>query len=190
MTRTLTPTEIANLIDMIRYGRLNSDGTRTPINLVQMTRNIKNYKGLSEEDGSLLLEEAQMALRQKNTRKANELFGPKDLEAKDTLNRIYKVIAAKYDLSKNVVNNGVKIGGDMIAGRVHVDVYFSYKNIEKWHTTFAWIEEEPTSQAYFKVANYWSGRAHSSLVEEKFALTEEEQVVAIYEDYLKRALEV
>lgn len=190
MTRTPTPTEIANLIDMMRHGRLNSDGTRSPLDLAQMTRNIKSYKGLLEEDRSNLLEEAQIALRQKNTGKANELFGPKDLEAKDTLNRIYEMIAAKYDLSKNLVNNGVKIGGDMIAGRVHVDVYFSYKNIEKWHTTFAWIEEEPTSQAYFKIANYWSGREHSSLREEKFALKDEEQAIVLYEDYLKRALEM
>ena len=171
---------------MIRHGRLNARGERIPIDLAQMTKNIQRHSGLSEDDRAFLLAEAQGALRQINTRKANDLFGAKDATAKVTLDRIYEYISAKYDFSQNVVNNGVKFGGDMIAGRVHVDLYFSYKNIDKWHTTFAWIQDEPASGAYLKVANYWSGRNHSSLTEKRFTLSEEEHAIIHYEDFLSR----
>lgn len=186
MTKPPTPKELTNLIDMIRHGRLNARGERIPIDLAQMTKNIQRHSGLSEEDRTLLLEKVHVALRQINTRKANELFGAKDVEAKDTLDRIYEYISAKYDFSQNVVNNGVKIGGDMIAGRVYVDVYFSYKNTDKWHTTFAWIQDEPASEAYLKIANYWSGRDNSSLTEKKYTLSEEEQAILHYEEFLNR----
>ena len=186
MSKPPTPKELTNLIDMIRHGRLNARGERIPINLAQITKNIRRHSGLSEDDRALLLEEAQGALRQINTRQANDLFGAKDANAKATLARIYGHISAKYDFSQNVVRNGVKIGGDMIAGRVHVDVYFSYKNIDKWHTTFAWIQDEPASEAYLKIANYWSGRDNSSLTEKRFTLSEEEQAIDHYEDFLNR----
>jgi hypothetical protein len=183
-----TPTHIANILDIIRHGHLNSDGTRRPANLAQLKKNVETTVDLSDDDRAMLLDEIKGALRKTNNRIANKIYGPREDEAKANLERIFKQLSIKYDLSDNHVGNGVKIGGDMIAGRVFVDVYFSFKNGDKWHTTFAWIQDNPESGPYFKVANYRNSREDPSLVEECFPLEKEAAAIDLYEQHLQRLL--
>ena len=188
MPRKPTPAEIAELIDTIRHGKLLADGTRKPANLVKIKDNVERHKQLSDEDRALLLAEVQVALRRTDTRTANKLYGPKEDDAKQKLNQIYSNLTQKYDFSDNQVGNGIKAGGDMIAGRVYIDVYFSYKNKSKWHSTFAWLQDALDQEPYFKVAVYQNSREDASLVDTCFPLHEEDEAICLYQQHLDRLL--
>ena len=188
MSRKPTATQIADLLDIIRHGKSSSDGTRSPANLAQIKRNVEANEELNAEDRAMLLDEIHVALRRTDKRLANKIYGPQEDKAKQKLSQIYSDLSKKYDFSANTVGNGVKIGGDMIAGRVDVDVYFSYKNDAKWHCTFAWIQELDDPDAYFKVAIYQHSREDASLVDTCFPLHEEDKAVALYQQHLERLL--
>lgn len=188
MPRKPTAAEIAELLDTIRHGKLLADGSRKPANLVKIKDNVERHKHLSDEDRALLLAEIQIALRRTDTRAANKLYGPKEDEAKQKLTQIYSDLIQEYDFSANQVSNGIKAGGDMIAGRVYIDVYFSYKNKAKWHSTFAWIQDDDEQAPYFKVAIYQNSREDASLVDTCFQLQAEEQAIALYKQHLDRLI--
>lgn len=177
-----------NIVDIIRHGKLCSDGARKPANLIQLKLNVERKLPPASKQRLKILKEIQVALRRTDTRTANKLYGPKEDNAKQKLNQIYSNLIQKYDFSANQVGNGIKAGGDMIAGRVYIDVYFSYKNKAKWHSTFAWIQDDDEQAPYFKVAIYQNSREDASLVDTCFQLQEEEQAIALYKQHLDRLI--
>ncbi len=192
LTMPIKPTtaQIGNLVDIIRHGRLSPDGTRRPVNLVQMKKNIDDLETLSIETRQLIKWEIEAALRRTDNRGANKIFGikSKDEEARETLSRIYEDLCGRYNFDTNTVGNGVKVGGDMIAGRVYVDVYFSFKNSQSWHTTYAWIQDIKGADPCFKVAIYCNSRDDASLIDTYFSLNNEGKAVALFQQYLERLL--
>ena len=180
--------QLANIVDIFRHGKLCSDGMRRPANLLQLKLNVERKLPPGSKQRLKILKEIQVALRRTDTRTANKLYGPKEDDAKQKLSQIYSNLIQKYDFSANQVGNGIKAGGDMIAGRVSIDVYFSYKNKAKWHTTFAWIQDADDQEPYFKVAIYQNSREDSSLVDTCFPLHEEDKAVALYQHHLERIL--
>ena len=72
----------------------------------------------------------QKKMRVKFPRAATRMFGAKSSDAQELLTRIYNDLAPQFSLVHNKVKNGVKIGGLMINGSQHIDVYISYKNAD------------------------------------------------------------
>ena len=178
-----------NLLEIIRFGKLTSEGLRVPANLQTMRDNIrKETKKLTEIEQNHLLEEIKLQLQGSNPRLATKLYGPREQSAKDELQSIYDQLSLEYDFNSSTVKEGVKIGGDMIAGRLFVDVYFSYKNKEKWHTTFAIIQEEYAEPQSYKIAIYHSGRNDPSLIDTYFPLNEREDAIKLFKSYLDRLM--
>ncbi|WP_172978570.1 MULTISPECIES: hypothetical protein [unclassified Ruegeria] len=119
--------------------------------LVRFHENVERFKGIDEVQREDLIETIEERLRSISPGVATKVFGPKDSAARECLEQIFLRTASEFDLSGNEVKNGVKTGGDMIAGRKHVDVYISYKNNEKWRAALAWLQDSPGDQAYLRV---------------------------------------
>lgn len=178
----------AKLLDIIRFGKLTSNGQNTPANLLRLRENICKNKYLSEAEKDLLLRQIKKHMQAQDLRRANKIYGTKEAVAKADLQAIYDEISKRYDFDKSIVKQGVKIGGDMIAGRVFVDVYFSFKNEERWHTTFGRLQKTVEDEQFYKVVIYQFGRDDPSLQETSFELTEKTQAIALFEGYLERLI--
>lgn len=178
----------AKLLDIIRRGKFASKGQRAPVNLVKLRDNLLKDQNLVETEKNFLLEEIKKELHIGDPRVATKIYGPKETVAKEDLQAIYDLLSEKYDFKNSIVKEGVKIGGDMIAGRMFVDVYFSFKNEEKWHATFARSQNSVAEEQFYKVAIYNSGRNDPSLEEDLFSLKEKTQAIALFEHYLERLI--
>ena len=176
----------ANLLDIIRRGKLTSKGQHILANLPRLRENVSKNQVLSEVEKSFLLGEIKKHMQAQDIRRANKIYGTKEAVAQADLQAIYDELSKRYDFDKSIVKQGVKIGGDMIAGRMFVDVYFSFKNEEKWHATFARSQNSVADEQFYKVAMYNSGRNDPSLEEDLFSLKEKTQAIALYERYLER----
>jgi hypothetical protein len=174
----------ANLLNIIRRGKLTSKGQHILANLPRLRENVSKNQVLSEVEKSFLLEEIKKHMQAQDIRRANKIYGTKEAVAKADLQAIYDELSKRYDFDKSIVKQGVKIGGDMIAGRVFVDVYFSFKNEEKWHIIFARSQNTVKDEQVYKVAIYWSGRDDLSLKETSFKLTEKAQAINLFEKHL------
>ena len=188
MSHNLTSSQLVNIVDIIRNGKLCSNGMRKPANLLQLKFNVERNLPPASKQRLGILKEFQTALRRTDSRTANKLYGPKEGDAKQKLNQIYSSLIQKYDVSANQVGNGIKAGGDMISGRVYIHVYFSYKNKSKWHSTFAWLQDADDQEPYSKVAIYQNSREDASLVDTCFPLHEEDSAICLYQQHLDRLL--
>lgn len=109
---------------------------------------------IDEADRDLLVSKLESKLRVSSTKIANALFGPKDSTARITLEEAHHKVESQFDLTGNRVRNGVKTGGDMIAGRAHIDVYISYKNHDGWHVSLGLYQIEVDSPLLCRLRRY------------------------------------
>ena len=109
---------------------LISSGTMSQQRLVAMFENAQRYPTISDEERELLVQAVEHQLRERFPKSAKSIFGPVDEKARGLLGGVQDQVASQFDLSANRVLNRVKTGGDMIAGRYHLDVYVSYKDHE------------------------------------------------------------
>ncbi|MEI4486521.1 hypothetical protein V8J36_09995 [Frigidibacter sp. MR17.14] len=76
---------------------------------------------------------------------ARAVSGPKDGPGRIYLQKVLDELNAAYDLSGNQVGSHVKTGGDMLAGRLHVSVYISYKTMDARNLRLRWAQDLPDS---------------------------------------------
>lgn len=122
-----------------------------PKALLRFHENVERFQGIDEVQREDLIQLIEERLRSVSPSAATKVFGPKDSEAREFLEQVFLRTCSEFDLSQNQVKNGVKTGGDMIAGRKHVDVYMSYKNNDKWRASLAWLQDTPTDVPYLRV---------------------------------------
>ncbi|GGA42580.1 hypothetical protein GCM10011499_10150 [Pelagibacterium lentulum] len=118
--------ELKNLVD--KHIAAIEGGTMTPERMVALYGNIDRQEALDEIDRERLAAAIEQTLRSQAPRQATKLFGPKDEEARQMLQLLWDQVEQEFDLTGNHHRNGVKIGGAMINGTLHLDVYLSYRN--------------------------------------------------------------
>ena len=122
-----------------------------PKALLRFHENVERFQGIDDVQREDLIQLIEERLRNISPSSATKVFGPKDSEAREFLEQVFLQTSSEFDLSQNQVKNGVKTGGDMIAGRKHVDVYISYKNNDKWRASLAWLQDTPADVPYLRV---------------------------------------
>ena len=122
-----------------------------PKALLRFHENVERFQGVDEMQREDLIQLIEERLRSVSPSAATKAFGPKDSEAREFLEQVFLRTCSEFDLAQNQVKNGVKTGGDMIAGRKHVDVYISYKNNDKWRASLAWLQDTPADLPKLRV---------------------------------------
>lgn len=143
----LVDTHIANII----AGKYSDQQLRS------LFINIDRQDELLEEDRERLVQAIEEYLRISAPRIAKAMFGPKDLEAREQLARIWQSATQSIDQTKNRHKGGVKSGGSMLRGDTHVDVYISYKNAQNQAVTLAIIQLTPNDRMTAKLSQYVVG---------------------------------
>lgn len=175
------------VIDAInRIGRMTNQQ-----DLIQQFNNINRHPEISDEQRERLIAATERQLRIVAPAAATRAFGPRDTEGREYLQEVYDRLARDFDLSDNVVGNGVKTGGDMIAGRRSVDIYISYKRADGWHVSLGWLQDTAGSEAAIRILKYKGGMSNNeTLTEEYFGVGERHVAAAAYEakliDLLRR----
>ena len=174
---------IKRALDWIENKDLKVDELR------HMFENANKNEHITEEEKELLINALEKRLRTKDARVAKSLFGPKDLEARETLQSIYNKLSADFDLSKNKVGAGVKTGGDMIAGRAFVDVYISYKNPDNWNAGLGYVQKSPSENPIFTIKFYHRGENSLEGKEYlEFPISELQAAEDTYRSFIRRIL--
>ena len=143
--------KVADILKIIQEKDFNS------VSLNNFYNNALKEDNISELEREFIIAAVEKKIRIKDPRKAKQIFCSKDAQARELLDGIYTDLASEYDLSTNNVGPGVKTGGHMISGRVFVDVYFSYKNFNKWNLGLSIIQETVESAQIARVKLYQGG---------------------------------
>ncbi len=115
---TLVDTHIANI----------SAGKYSDQQLRNLFINIDGQEELLEQDSECLIQAIEYYLRISAPRIATKIFGPKDMDAREQLARIWQSATQSIDVTRNRHGNGVKNGGSRLRGEAHVVVYIFFKN--------------------------------------------------------------
>lgn len=126
----------------------------TAVQAKNFYRNILAEKNISENDRDRLVEKLEEKMRRITPRVANQIFGPKDNEARILLEEAFSELETYFDFSQNKVGNGVKTGGHMISGQAYIDVYISYKNENQTHVALGLYQVELGSPLLCRVRRY------------------------------------
>ena len=119
--------------------------------LIALFQNAQRNDQITDEQKEELVSAIEAQLRDRFPRSAKSMFGPADRHARQLLDGVQKQVGAAIDLSRNRVLNRVKTGGDMIAGRYHLDVYVSYKNQKGQRLSLDIRQERPLDQPIARV---------------------------------------
>jgi hypothetical protein len=173
-------TKICNIVNNIESGRYSPRQLRT------LYENVIRYEGTSEEQAELVASAVEKCLRLLSAGDAQKLFGSKDAQGRKILQDVYERSCVQFDLGNNLVGLGVKTGGDMIAGRSYVDAYISYKNAEKWHLGFGYVQQSVSSDPYFRVRLYRGGAGNpEGCYSKEFSVADQKAAEAAYFGKLK-----
>jgi len=121
---------------------------------------------ITDYEFEILIEELEKRIRLTQPRLSKTLFGPKDESIRKLLEEFLIELKSNFDFSKNNVGSHVKTGGNMINGTRYIDVYISYKNDEKWHCSFAYLQDFIDTDPYLRIRKYQGGMSNKdSLLE-------------------------
>jgi len=156
---------VRRALEVIASGELTRRGLRN------FYDNATRDPNLTETEREAVISALETRIRISSPRDAKAIFGPKDTEARALLSRINDELNAQFDLSGNTVGTGVKTGGDMISGEVHVSVYISYKGADRRHATLGVLQRIPEVDPILVVRIYQTGRDVSAAeAREEFAI--------------------
>lgn len=164
----------------------------------EMSRNgLRNFyenatqdRDITEAEREAVIAALENKIRISAPRDAKALFGPKDAEARSLLGKIHDALAADFDLSGNKVGSGVKTGGSMISGKVHVDVYISYKAEDRRHAMLGYLVKKPGTDPTLVVRLYQTGKdVTEPELREVFPIDALEEAAARYRANLMRILD-
>ena len=168
---------------------INKEGA-TVRQLENLLVNIRNENKISDEDKELLIEAVSVKIKRCYPSKARSIFGNKNVEAIELLTRAHDYLSyKKYDWSKNQLKNGVKVGGDMIAGASYISYYISFKSYLKKGCAMSYVQEKVESMPQLRVKRYEVIGNKTGVSEEfEFEVVDYEHAVALYETYLSSLL--
>ncbi len=173
--------EISKLISRIESGRYDEQ------QLVNLYRNAVARAQLSDTDRESLIEAIELQTRLRFPKAAKKIFGAKEAKARELLQKFYEELLVEYDFGNNRMKNGVKTGGHMLAGRVHIDVYISFKNSSNQVVALALVQESPDSELKARLHRYqaYSGESNAEAYEE-YAIDDFDQAKEVYRSELAR----
>jgi hypothetical protein len=143
-----TDPRVQRVLNVIEIKKLTEEQLRN------LYENVCKDNAITEADREIIISRIELKLRSVSPRLSKKIFGPKDSSARMMLEEVHDRISNLFDLSSNKVGNGVKTGGDMIAGRAYVDVYVSYKNKENWHVGICLYQASIDSPMICRVRKY------------------------------------
>lgn len=141
----------------------------------------EQYRDLIEET----LNELENKYRVAYPISSKKLYGAKDAEVSELLEKTLAKLQETYDLSKNEVKTYVKTGGDMISGRRYICKYISYRNSKK-QVCFLGISQNTIDDPIIcKVRIYTAYTTDKSDDKDvDFPLKDFDQALSLYESYL------
>jgi len=139
--------------------RINSGGL-TAKQLLTLYDNTLKYPDISDLEREIIVSAIDKNIRLNHPRQASKTFGSKDSEGRALIETVYEELKSEFDLSGNHVGNGIKVGGDMIAGRRYVSIYISYKNSDKWNGGLYYWQDEVDSEPYLQVILFQTGKGN------------------------------
>lgn len=119
---------------------------------------------ITDFEFEILIQELEQRVRITQPRLSKTLFGPKDDKVRTLLREFLDELKVTFDFSNNYVGSHVKTGGSMINGTKYIDVYISYKNKDKWHCSFAYLQDQANSNLYIMVRKYEGGMMNKESV--------------------------
>ncbi len=156
--------------------------------LVNLLNNVKAEALITEEDKELLVDTIAKRLKVISPSKAKVIFGDKGTEAIEILTRVHDIISSKHDLTKNVLKNGVKTGGNMMSGEAYICFYLSYKNSDQQGCALTYFQESVETLPQLFVKRYRTGKLREEPEEFSFSTAQFEEVAALYDNYLSTLL--
>ena len=155
--------------------------------LRQQYKNILGYELITDEERELLTEKIEKLIKTNHPKLSKNIFGPKDAEGRAILQKMLEDLKVIFDFSGNVIKNGVKTGGLMIAGDKYVDVYMSYKNKDKYGALISYSKDRIDSHPYFTIIKYFkafNNKKSKDYEEYFFNLEDSKLAFSKYEEYL------
>lgn len=172
--------KVQKTLDMVENKELTS------VQLNNLYNNVQKYEAITDEEREAVIAAVEAKIKVVDPRKAKRLFGPKDAQARVMMEEAYAAISEEFDLTANVLKNGVKTGGDMIAGRKYIDVYLSYKNTDNWNFGFGYNQDTVDELPYLRTRLYQTGGKQEETMEvHNYSVEEFSEALSAYKDKLK-----
>ncbi len=160
-------------------------GEQTKTQLVNQYNNVVASDKISEEEREVIVAALEKQLKLRFPAAAKKIFGARDAQARDLLSEIDANISEDFDLSGNILKNGVKSGGEMIAGRWHIDVYLSYKNQHGYGASIGLrqvnIDDELLACATY---NKTGGKEAGEIERLEAGLERKDEIISKYKEFL------
>ena len=155
--------------------------------------NINNeYKKekITEYEFEILIQELEHRVRITQPRLSKILFGPKDEKVRISLREFLEELKVTFDFSNNFVGSHVKTGGSMINGTKYIDVYISYKNKDKWHCSFAYVQDDANSNLYIMTRKYQGGMMNKeSVSQSNYEIEDIEKAKLVFIEHLEEIID-
>ncbi len=155
--------------------------------------NINNeYKKekITEYEFEILIQELEHRVRITQPRLSKILFGPKDEKVRISLREFLEELKVTFDFSNNFVGSHVKTGGSMINGTKYIDVYISYKNKDKWHCSFAYVQDDANSNLYIMIRKYQGGMMNKeSVSQSNYEIEDIEKAKLVFIEHLEEIID-
>ena len=155
--------------------------------------NINNeYKKekITEYEFEILIQELEHRVRITQPRLSKILFGPKDEKVRISLREFLEELKVTFDFSNNFVGSHVKTGGSMINGTKYIDVYISYKNKDKWHCSFAYVQDDANSNLYIMIRKYQGGMMNKeSVSQSNYEIEDIEKAKMVFIEHLEEIID-
>ena len=155
--------------------------------------NINNeYKKekITEYEFEILIQELEHRVRITQPRLSKILFGPKDEKVRISLREFLEELKVTFDFSNNFVGSHVKTGGSMINGTKYIDVYISYKNKDKWHCSFAYVQDDANSNLYIMTRKYQGGMMNiESVSQSNYEIEDIEKAKLVFIEHLEEIID-
>ena len=155
--------------------------------------NINNeYKKekITEFEFEILIQELEHRVRITQPRLSKILFGPKDEKVRISLREFLEELKVTFDFSNNFVGSHVKTGGSMINGTKYIDVYISYKNKDKWHCSFAYVQDDANSNLYIMIRKYQGGLMNKeSVSQSNYEIEDIEKAKLVFIEHLEEIID-
>lgn len=149
--------------------------------------NILTNKDLTDYEKEYLAEPCEKLISEKFPKKnPRKILNNKSLEAKELLEEVNNIVTKEFDWSNNKVKNGVKPSGYMIAGKLYVAWYISYKSENKVNTGFEYIKEKENSDPYIKVDYRKIGQDFNE--EKAFPIQLKDDALILFKSYLSKVI--
>ena len=156
--------------------------------MLNLYENTLTYKDVSELDRERVIEAIELQIRKMDTRAANKHFTKLSDRPKEVLEELSAKIGSEFDLTKNRVKNGVKIGGPMISGKAPVNIYVSYKNADGYGVVAGAYQWTVDADLKYRVFSYKGMNTEGNEFNLSEYLSETEDIYQAYRKLLRELL--